>query len=71
MWNQTLKSDPTIKLENINAVSKYMGDYSTLNLDINVRMQVKEPRFYCYSAFHSHGRIFYNEQNSYPKMNVK
>jgi len=30
-----------------------------------------EHRCYCCCAFHSHNPIFNNEQNSYPKMNVK
>ena len=38
--------------------------------DLTCKMYAKEQRFYCYSAFHSHNRVFNNEHSSYPKMGV-
>jgi hypothetical protein len=42
-------------------------NYPTLHLHI----KVKEQSYYSYSTFHSHSRVFNNEDNSYPKMSVK
>ena len=46
-----------------------MRDFLTLKLETQI--QVKEHRVYCCTAFHSHSRVFNNEQNSYLKMSVK
>jgi len=50
-----------------------MMNYYTVSLVFLVRknMDVNEQCFYCCSTFHSHSRVFNNEQNSYPKMSVK
>ena len=40
-----------------------MRDYSILYLDTNSNSSKKQC-FYCCSAFHSHSRVFNNEQNS-------
>jgi hypothetical protein len=46
-----------------------MRDYLPLHLETQIK--VKKQCFYCCSTFHSHSRVFNNEQNSYCKMNVK
>ena len=35
------------------------------------QIKVTEKHFFCPSRFHSHGMVFNNEHNSYPKMSVK
>ena len=34
-------------------------------------LKVKEQHFYCSSIFHSHSRVFNNENNSYLKVSIK
>ena len=39
--------------------------------NFTLRHKVNEQPFYCCSTFHSHNRVFYNENTSYPIMSVK
>jgi hypothetical protein len=45
--------------------------WETIQYYTKTYIQVKEQHFYSCSAFHSHSRVFHNEQNLYPKMSVK
>jgi hypothetical protein len=41
------------------------------NFTLRHKIKVKEQHFYCFYAYHSHSRVFNNENNSYPKICVK
>ena len=41
------------------------------NITLKTQIQEKEQLSYCRSTFHSHSKVFNNENNSYLKMSVK
>jgi len=55
----------------VNWLEKNMDVYNEHETIQHYTCKVKEQRFYCCSVFHSHSRVFNNEQTSYPKMSVQ
>jgi hypothetical protein len=70
--NITLKTPIKVKEQLVVRKDKDVNEHERQsNITLKTQIQEKKQCFYCCSTFHSHCRVFNNENNSYHKMSVK